>query len=359
MSSPRPASPFRPHGGFARDVAARGREALDRASETRFGDQAQWLRAGAAAGFGFGAYGLLLGGVGGAAAWIALAAFGAFLLLVQLGHDAAHGTVSANRAVNRIVLFLTFAIVGVDARLWRDRHIRLHHTLVNLPGTGIDADAVDILRLAPDKPWRWWFRFQPLYGPLLFALGHVSLVWIEDVILLRAAHRTRQRGVATPRAMAGFVGGKLVHFALFLLLPAWALDPSWLALGLGYLLASGVIAICFALLVVGTHVSDLALFPLPDDAGRLPHDWATHQLLTSVDWAPTNRLAVLLSGGANAHVAHHLFPGHHHRHLAMLSRIVAESAAAHGLHHRVTSFPGMIHGQWRHLIALSRPFAAA
>jgi linoleoyl-CoA desaturase len=78
-------------------------------------------------------------------------------------------------------------------------------------------------------------------------------------------------------------------------------------------------------------------------------------LVTSVDWAPTSRLAVLLSGGANAHVAHHLFPGHHHRHLAMLSEIIAETAAEHGLRHRVTSFGGMVCGQWRHLVALSRP----
>ena len=109
------------------------------------------------------------------------------------------------------------------------------------------------------------------------------------------------------------------------------------------------------ILVVGTHVSNLAEFPEPDAQGRLPHDWATHQLVTSVDWAPTHRLAVLLSSGANAHAAHHLFPGHHHRHLALLSRIVAETAAEHGVPHCVTSFSGMLRGQWRQLVVLSRP----
>jgi linoleoyl-CoA desaturase len=109
-------------------------------------------------------------------------------------------------------------------------------------------------------------------------------------------------------------------------------------------------------LVVGTHVSDLAAFPQPDADGRLPHDWATHQLVTSVDWSPTNSLAVLLTGGANAHVAHHLFPGHNHRHMAVFSRIVAECAVKHGLHHEVTTFAGMVRGHWRHLVGLgARP----
>ena len=70
---------------------------------------------------------------------------------------------------------------------------------------------------------------------------------------------------------------------------------------------------------------------------------------------PESRLASLLIGGANAHVAHHLFPGHSHRHAATLSRVIARTAAEHGLEHRVATFAGMIAGQWRHLVALSRP----
>jgi len=358
MSSPRPGLHFAPPGAFARDIARRGLEAFEKTGENRFGDSAQWWRAATITGFGLGAYGLLLTGVGGAWAapgWIVLAAFGAFLLVVQLGHDAAHGAVSPRRAVNPIILFVTFAILGIDGRLWRDRHVRLHHSFANLPGTGIDADSVALFRLAPDKPWSWWLRLQPLYAPVLYTLSHVSLAWVEDMVMLRQARRAQPRDFARPGATASFIGGKLLHVALFLLLPAVICAPSWTGLALGYLLASSVISLCFVTLVVGTHVSDRALFPLPDAAGHLPHDWATHQLMTSVDWAPTSRLAVMISGGANAHVAHHLFPGHHHRHLALLSRVVVETAADHGMQHRVTTFFGMLRGQWRQLVDLSRP----
>jgi linoleoyl-CoA desaturase len=358
MSSLRPELRFAAPGAFAREVARLGREAFEKTGETRFSDAAQWSRTAACAGFALGAYGLLLAGTGGtwlAPVWIVAAAFGAFLLVALLGHDAVHGAISPRRSVNQAVQFLAFAVIGVDGNLWRDRHLRLHHSFANLPGTGIDADSVGFMRLAPHKPWRWWIRFQPLYGPVTYIIGHLSLAWIEDMIMQRDARRTRPHDFATRGATLSFIGGKAMHLALFVLLPALVLDPSWWMLGLGYAAASSVISLCFVILVVGTHVSDLASFPQPDAEGCLPHDWATHQLMTSIDWAPTSRLAVLMTGGSNAHLAHHLFPGHHHRHLALLSRVVVETAAAHHLPHHVTTFAGMVGGQWRQLVALSRP----
>lgn len=359
MSSPQKlhsAHIFQRPGAFARDVNRRAHAAL--AGTPRFGDRAQWMRTVGFAGLGLVAYSRLILGAGSwwhAAACIAVSAFCAFMLIVQIGHDASHGALSSRSWINRAALFWSFAVLGVDGTQWRDRHIRLHHQVVNLPGTGIDADSVSMLRLAPDKPWHWWLRLQPLYAPLLYAIGHISLAWIEDFADLHSQRRHGHREFAGWRALAKFVCGKVVHVGLFVALPWFVLRPSLGALVLGYFLASSLIAICFVILVVGTHVSDMAEFPQPNAEGHLPHDWATHQLITSVDWSPVNRLAVLLSGGANAHVAHHLFPGYNHRHLAMLSRVIAETAAAHGLKHRVTSFAGMVGGQWRHLVALSRP----
>jgi linoleoyl-CoA desaturase len=274
-------------------------------------------------------------------------------MIVQVGHDASHGALSRRPAINCAALFWSFAILGVDGAQWRDRHIRLHHQFANLPGTGIDADSVSWFRLAPDKQWHPWMRLQPLYGPLLYALGHIHLAWIEDFGDLAAQRRAGRREFSGGAALMRFASGKMVHVGLFLLLPWIALRPAGQMLALGYLLASSTIAICFVVLVVGTHVSDLAQFPRLDAAGQVPHDWATHQLVTSVDWAPENRFAVLLSGGANAHAAHHLFPGTNHRHMAVLSRIIAEAAAEHGLPHHVTSFGGMARSQWRHLVAMS------
>lgn len=357
MSSPKnPCSAwkFQPPGAFAQTVNRRAHAAME--GVPRFGDAAQWGRAAAFALAGFWAYGLLLAGAVGwqAMALIAAASFCAFMMIVQLGHDASHGALSAHPWVNRAALFSSFAILGVDGAQWRDRHIRLHHQVVNLPGTGIDADSVSLFRLAPDKAWHWWMRLQPLYGPLLYAVGHISLAWMEDFAGLRARRREKRREFTGPGALVQFAAGKAVHVGLFLVVPWFVRRPSLESLLMGYVFAGALIAICFVVLVVGTHVSDLAEFPQPRPDGQLPHDWATHQLVTSVDWSPESRLAVLLTGGANAHVAHHLFPGTNHRHMARLSKVIAQTAAAHGLPHHVTSFTGMVRGQWRHLVAMGR-----
>jgi len=345
---------FQPPGAFAREVARRAQSHFRHSGESRFADTGLWARATCFAGLGLAAYIALLSGLPwpGSVACIVVAAFCAFMLVAQLGHDASHGSLAPAGWVNEAALFGSFAVLGVDSDAWRDRHIRLHHQVVNLPGTGIDADSVEFLRLAPDKPWRPLHRLQPLYGPLLYLVGHASMVWLDDLATHRSARRAG-RAAGTKR----FVAGKLIHAALFLVIPAILLQPGWATLLAGYLLASAVIACCFAVLIIGTHVSDLAAFP--DRAEAAGMDWASHQLATSVDWSPCSGLAAALTGGANAHVAHHLFPGHSHRHAAVLSGIIAEAARAHGLRHRVTSFGGMVAGHWRHLLALSRPGAAA
>lgn len=352
---------FAPPGAFARDVNIRARQIFKEPGEHRYGNAGVWLRGLAFLIIGASAYTEVLTGAGGfmfSLILIAIAALCAFMLIVQLGHDASHGSLSKRTQINKLVVFATFAILGVDGALWRDRHVRLHHQVVNLPGTGIDADSVSLLRLAPDKPWHPWHRLQPLYGPVLYAIGHIHLVWLEDFASFRSARLIGRREFTGRGAVARFALGKILHAFLFLLLPAILVHPALLQLAVGYLFASSLIAISFVVLVIGTHVSDLAAFPQPDEAGWLSHDWAVHQLATSVDWSPTSSMAALFSGGANAHVAHHLFPGYNHRHMAALSEIVRQTAADHRLPYHATSFAEMVRGHWRHLVVLSRPSAA-
>jgi linoleoyl-CoA desaturase len=344
---------FAPPSAFARELNRRVKQAMKEEGETRYGNWSQWLRAGVSLTIGGAAYFALLRPSGGEETQIAalvIAALSALMLIIQLGHDASHGSVSPKDWVNRLTLFLVFSVVGVDSTMWRDRHIRLHHQVVNLPGTGIDADSVKLMRLAPDKSWHWWHRLQPLYGPLLLAIGHLHLVWIEDP-------QCYLSGDAAPRTLKGdllFAAHKAIHVLLFFAIPALVLHAGLLELSLGYLLASGLIAGFFVLLVVGTHVSDLAAFPMPSENGDVGHDWATHQIVTSVDWMPTSHIAALCTGGANAHAAHHLFPGLNHRHSALVSAIIERTAAEYGIPYCVTSPGGLVAGIWRHMLALSR-----
>lgn len=345
---------------FARTLQQKLHAYTESTGQGRFADWAQWVQTGLIATVGCGAYVALLSrGVGGstlsALGLVGISAFAAFMMLVTMGHDAAHGSISRFRRVNEIAVFLIFSTLGVSGSLWRDRHQRLHHAFPNVPGTGIDADGASVVRLAPDKPHRWYHRLQPLYAIPLYALGMVQLAWVEDFRDLPRMRRERPHQFGGTGPLLTFVGGKLFHLAIFVALPMLIGGFGLLQVLVGYGLAAAIVSLCFATLVIGTHVSDRAVFPEADAQGRLGHDWATHQLITSVDWAPTSRIAAALTGGANAHTAHHLFPGFSHCHAAHLSRIVIDAARQHGLDYRATSFAGMVAGHLRHIGQMSRP----
>ena len=201
MSSSLRALSFEPPGDFARDVNRRARATL--IGLPRHGDAEQAVCALAVLAAGVGAYAALLSGVAGwwgGVALIAVAAFCAFLLIVQIGHDASHSAVTPRPGLDRALLFWTFAIVGIDGAQWRERHLTLHHRVVNLPGTGIDADSISLVRLAPDKPWHWWMRLQPVYGPLLFAVGHLKSPHGSRTSPGCAMRRRGERGRCSRRA---------------------------------------------------------------------------------------------------------------------------------------------------------------
>ncbi len=350
---------FAPPGAFARDLQSRLRRWQRETGAHRFADGLQWAAAAALLLLGLGTYTALLAGTARGSPWasaglVLAAALSCFWLLVVMAHDAAHGSVSRHGWVNRAILFTAFGLLGVSGALWRDRHIRLHHPYPNLPGTGVDADGSTLLRLAPDKARHRLHAWQPFYALAAYALGLPLLAWVEDFALFRQARHEARQAFARPLALVEFAAAKALHVGLFLLLPWLALDPPPLVLAGGYLMATGAVSLCFAVLVIGTHVSDLAEFPQPDTAGLLQLDWAGVQLATAVDWAPASALAARLTGGANGHAAHHLFPAFSHRHGPALSVLVAEAAAAHGLRHRVTSFTGMVGAHLRHLGDMAR-----
>jgi linoleoyl-CoA desaturase len=341
---------------FSRAIARRVHEEFAASGDHRFADLGQWLQGLALLVTGLSAYALILRGSlsGGAVAALAVvASLCDYMLMVILGHGATHGSLSRRSWINDLVVFLSFAVLGASGALWRDRHVRLHHNYPNLSGTGIDADSTALLRLSPHKARHALHALQPVYAPLLYAVGLLHLAWFEDFVRFAGMRRAGVAGFRKGRALAELVAAKAIHVTLFLVVPAAVLAPSLVVLLEVYLLAMGVCSLAFAIMALGSHVSDLAEFPLPNADGRLPHDWATHQLATSVDWSPLNPLVIGLTGGANAEAAHHLFPDFNHRHAAALSKIIYAEAAAHGVPCHAVSFPQMLLAHWRQITRLS------
>jgi len=341
---------------FGRQLRAAGNDLLDQQATGRFADTAQWVRAiGTVIAFIAAYVSLLMLPVGWHSLLLAAACgFLSYIIVAGLCHDASHGSLSRTQWVNRAILFSGFAVVGVSGALWGRRHVHVHHMFPNVEGTDIDADSSILIRLSPHKPWRFWHRFQSFYAPILYTLVLPHLAWRLDFHYFAQARREAPDRFRTTSSVVAFIATKVIHLGLALLLPWVFLDLSALQLALGYFIAAGAASFLFVMINVGTHICDEADFISPDAQGQIEHDWATHQAMTSVDWSPTSQWAVALTGGANAHAAHHLFPQAAHCHNAKLSALVSDYANRFDRPHHVVTFAGMLASHWRHLSALSR-----
>lgn len=352
---------FQTQSDFGRDLRKQGRALLERQPSGRYSDAGQWLRAATLISLFIASYGLVLSRPpdGWSIGIAAIAGLFAYMLVATLCHDASHNSLHRRRWVNRTILFLGFSIVGVSGQLWAHRHVHTHHKFPNVAGTDIDADSTILVRLTPYRPWYPWHRFQLIYAPLLYLLVLAHLTFVEDIKHFRDARRIAPHRFRTTMATIEFVATKLIHITLAIIAPFAILQPLPAGLFAGYLAASATASAMFVLINIGTHVCDEADFIAPDHDGSIGHDWATHQALTAVDWSPESQLAVAITGGANAHAAHHLFPEAAHCHNARLSRLVSSCARTHGVRHNVVSFKSMLASHLRLLAALSQNDGAA
>lgn len=326
--------------------------------ERRRGRRLLLAKAGVFGGMGVLSYGALLASGGAPLAALAAAvafAMSVLFLAVNIGHDAAHETLVRRRGLNHAIQFACFSLMGVDAYLWRFRHVVSHHVFPNVNGSDIDIDRNPFLRLSPNQPWRPRFRHQHLYAPLVYCFVALHSIWVQDYAYLFKRELANAKGIRHPwPRFVEFAAGKLVHVTVALAIPMLVLPLAWWQVAIGYVAALGVMSLLFVIALVGTHFSTQAAFPEPDAAGRIRHGFAEHALVTSVDWEPQSRLAGFFAGGANTHAAHHLFPRVAHVHYRRLSGLIAEVAARCQAPYHRTSLAGMVADHLRFLRQMGR-----
>ncbi len=61
------------------------------------------------------------------------------LFAMNIGHQAAHGTMARGKLINRVIHFLAFAPLGIDAELWKLRHVKSHHFSSNMRNYEVDS----------------------------------------------------------------------------------------------------------------------------------------------------------------------------------------------------------------------------
>ncbi len=276
-------------------------------------------------------------------------------LALNIAHDAAHNALVRNRSVNRWIQIAIFSLMGASAYLWQMRHSKSHHVFPNVNGCDIDIDSNTFVRLSPNHPRRFYHRFQHIYAPVIFWLVDIHTVFIQDTQYLFKRNLANMCEIRhAPFEYFMFVATKVFYVAIVFVIPTLATRFGLLEVIAGNLVMSFVASVVFVLLLIGTHFSEMTQFPAVDGEGRLPGNWATHALATSLDWAPLSPVAHFFAGGANAHAAHHLFPNVCHVHYRPITRIVQEEARRHGLGYNQTGLLRMIASHFRFLRRVGR-----
>lgn len=278
-----------------------------------------------------------------AAVWSFALAQGFVLVGFNIMHDGNHGSYSRSRAVNKIMGF-TSDIIGGSSMLWQQKHNILHHTYTNIDELDDDIHSNGLLRLSPEQKWRPWHRFQHIYAFPLYSL--LSLSW-----MLYADFRKFFSGrigdyelrKPTKSETTTFFLAKAIYFGYMLVLPMFFHPIAYVILA--YVGVHLILGLTLSIVFQLAHTVEGNTFPVPDPAnGTIENEWAIHQVETTANFAPRNKLACWYLGGLNFQIEHHLFAKVCHVHYPEISKIVKKTCEDFSINY--VSYPSV----WKAII---------
>ncbi len=248
-------------------------------------------------------------------------------------HDGAHGSYSKRKWLNELVSY-SLNLMGGNVFIWKHKHNLAHHNFTNIEGMDDDIDIKPWMRTNRNQPRRWFHRYQHIYGLPLYGITYINWVFINDFknyFAKKVANTPFQKMNFKEHLI--FWVSKVLHIALILVLPI-------LKFGLlKTLLGFGVMAFCCGF-TLGTifqlaHVIDETDFPLPEEeSNQMEQNWVLHQIATTVNFAPENRVIFWLTGGLNFQIVHHLFPKVSHIHYPAINKLIRESCIARNIKYK-------------------------
>lgn len=285
----------------------------------------------------FGTYAFL---VFGPVSWwtIVLASASLGLSMAAIGfsiqHDGSHRAYSRFSFINKLAA-VSLDMLGGSSYYWARKHNVIHHTYANITGHDDDIELGLLGRLSPHQRHIGIHRLQHLY--LWFLYGFIGIKWqfFDD---FRDLFRGRigVHSVVRPRGqeLAIFIAGKVFFLVMGVTVPLM-LHPWWQVLAV-YMGVSFFQGLTLSIVFQMAHCVEEAAFPMPEPtSGRMASSFAIHQIETTVDFAPDNRLLSWLVGGLNYQIEHHLFPQICHIHYRALSPLVKETCQEFGVRYNV------------------------
>jgi linoleoyl-CoA desaturase len=312
---------------FHRELRKRVNRYFDEGNRSRAGDWRMFLKTVLIAVWLVGSY-ISLVFLANSVLTVVLSAFalaqGFVLVGFNVMHDGGHGSYSRNKAVNRLMAW-SLDLVGGSQMHWAQKHNILHHTYTNIEGWDDDLETHGLIRLSPNQPWRPWHRFQHLYALPLYSLLTLSWIFYSDFQKFFSGRigNYRLRKPSTGETASFFVA-KVVYVGYALVLPL-LIHPPLHVLAV-FLFVHLILGLTISLVFQMAHTVEGNQFPEPEpETGFIEDEWSVHELETTADFAPTNRLATWYLGGLNFQIEHHLFSKICHIHYPALSGIVRDA----------------------------------
>jgi fatty acid desaturase len=185
------------------------------------------------------------------------------------------------------------------------------------------------LRLAPGIPWRWYFRFQKFYAPVIYAF-YITIQVVEGYLTpyFRRRQLRRDPSFAIMVYVAPFISA-VFHVAVPVALVGWQM---WALL---FLIYNMVWQFTTYLVAAVVHMTD-------------PHEPSSDEWAYQVCGHTRNVLCgsafyCWLSGGFNFQVDHHLLPAISRECLPLINPIVKQTCREFG-------YPYMEYGSFLHYV---------
>jgi linoleoyl-CoA desaturase len=265
-------------------------------------------------------------------------------------HDANHGAYSSHPSVNRL-MGLTAELLGISGFRWRIKHNVWHHTFTNIRGFDDDVQAYGTMRLTPHEPWKPWYRYQVYYFPLVYCLIGLDFILRDFLMVSPRTSGVRAYPSMTAIDQIAFWLGKVLFFLMMFGFPLLVFE--WSQVLAGFLIVIMVLGFTMGLVFQLAHIMDSASFPKPTGQPlQVENAWAIHEVETTINFAPNNRLLGWYIGGLNFQIEHHLLPRICHLNYPRIAPIVKQTCREFGV--RYTSYDTWLGAHLAHVLTLTR-----
>ncbi len=276
-------------------------------------------------------------------------------------HDGNHGSYSSKNWLNKFMGGTIYILAG-NVYNWQVQHNVLHHTYTNIQGHDEDLDAGKIIRFTHSAKWRRFHKFQHYYSIFLYGLLTFNWAITTDFLQMkRYLKRKLSYGKFKSPAFqwTTLVITKVIYFSIWIVLPMIA-GVIWWKVLIGFFLMHYTAGLILSVVFQLAHVVEATDNPVPDENGTMENTWAIHQLYTTANFAPKNKVVNWFTGGLNHQIEHHIFPNISHVHYSKISKIIKETAAECNLpYHEFKTMRSAVAAHFRHLKELGMKPAAA